>query len=683
MQKFSRFFMMYKVFFILSFIFIFIYVFSPLYAESPDIKRLTGVNWFGFETGAAVPHGLWARDYKSMLKQIKDLGFNCIRIPWADEMLNKHPNNITINEWVNDPYTGHQGLNLDLAGRSSLEVLDKIIEEAGRLDLRIILDCHSRALDGYMSETLWYTDEWPESRWILDWVSITQRYLHNPAVVAFDINNEPHGGLHGTAMKPPASWGYNVEGYGDTDWKAAAERCTAAIRQVNPDIIIIIQGVQESSDGSNYWWGSNHKDLKEYPVTSIPGSKLMFSVHEYGPSVTPQPWFDDPAFPNNLEALWRDRFWFIYEENIAGLYIGEMGLKEEEAQDQSSIAYQWFTKWLEFAGNKVHWTYWCWNPNSGDTGGILKDDWVSVNQIKYNLIKPYLEPWTNGTATPAPWPTPPLMTPSPTPWPTPPLITPSPTPWPTPTPDNGIIIQASFTASSDGFVYYDDTFRETNIPTYASGAFDINGGMSGGGLRVYLGGVETGGPVSGGWSYDFEASGEIVITLDYRMTLGKGYEPDEYGETIAAIDDNIHVLDTMYGDGDLGRNMDTGWRSAYFTTIIGPGRHTVTIGAYNNHSSQTDEWVDLFIDNVRVEQEPAFTPAPTSTPTPTFPFLGDVDLNGTINIIDALLIAQYFVGLNPDTFYPGVADVNCDGSIDMIDALFIARYYIGHPVEFC
>jgi expansin (peptidoglycan-binding protein) len=30
------------------------------------------------------------------------------------------------------------------------------------------------------------------------------------------------------------------------------------------------------------------------------------------------------------------------------------------------------------------------NPNSGDTGGILKDDWVSVNTAKYNLIKPYL-----------------------------------------------------------------------------------------------------------------------------------------------------------------------------------------------------------------------------------------------------------------------------------------------------
>jgi hypothetical protein len=32
------------------------------------------------------------------------------------------------------------------------------------------------------------------------------------------------------------------------------------------------------------------------------------------------------------------------------------------------------------------------NPNSGDTEGILKDDWVTVNLAKYNLIKPFLEP---------------------------------------------------------------------------------------------------------------------------------------------------------------------------------------------------------------------------------------------------------------------------------------------------
>ena len=137
-----------------------------LYAEGPHIRRLTGVNWFGFETGDYAAHGLWTRDYRSMLRQIKDLGFNCVRIPWSNEMLNHYPANIISNVWVSDPYTGQMGINMNLAGRSSLEVLDKIIEEAERQGLRIILDCHSRAAGGYLEETLWYTDKWPESRWI-------------------------------------------------------------------------------------------------------------------------------------------------------------------------------------------------------------------------------------------------------------------------------------------------------------------------------------------------------------------------------------------------------------------------------------------------------------------------------------------------------------------------------------
>ena len=34
--------------------------------------------------------------------------------------------------------------------------------------------------------------------------------------------------------------------------------------------------------------------------------------------------------------------------------------------------------------------FWCWNPDSGDTGGILQDDWMTVNQNKLDIIKPAL-----------------------------------------------------------------------------------------------------------------------------------------------------------------------------------------------------------------------------------------------------------------------------------------------------
>ncbi len=57
--------------------------------------------------------------------------------------------------------------------------------------------------------------------------------------------------------------------------------------------------------------------------------------------------------------------------------------------------------------------------------------------------------------------------------------------------------------------------------------------------------------------------------------------------------------------------------------------------------------------------------------------LGDVNSDNSVNIVDALLIAQYYVGLGPNPFNSGLADVNCDSSINIVDALLIAQYYVG------
>jgi len=56
---------------------------------------------------------------------------------------------------------------------------------------------------------------------------------------------------------------------------------------------------------------------------------------------------------------------------------------------------------------------------------------------------------------------------------------------------------------------------------------------------------------------------------------------------------------------------------------------------------------------------------------------GDVNHNGDIDIIDALLIAQYYVGQDPQPFYTDVADVNHDDTINIVDALLVAQYYVG------
>ncbi len=55
---------------------------------------------------------------------------------------------------------------------------------------------------------------------------------------------------------------------------------------------------------------------------------------------------------------------------------------------------------------------------------------------------------------------------------------------------------------------------------------------------------------------------------------------------------------------------------------------------------------------------------------------GDVNNDKKADIVDALLITQYYVGINANINIQS-ADLNCSGSIDIIDALLIARAYVG------
>jgi endoglucanase len=64
------------------------------------------------------------------------------------------------------------------------------------------------------------------------------------------------------------------------------------------------------------------------------------------------------------------------------------------------------------------------------------------------------------------------------------------------------------------------------------------------------------------------------------------------------------------------------------------------------------------------------------------PSIGDVNGSGTVDIVDALLVAQYYVG-DPITIDIGSADVNCSSTVDIVDALIIAQYYVGLVKTLC
>ncbi len=348
--------------------------------------RVTGINWFGFETGNRVLHGLWTRGYKSALDQIKGLGFNTLRIPYSNAMLRAGAATTSINF----------SQNPDLQGLTPLQCLDKVIDYCGQIGLRVFLDRHSSNADGYLNEDLWYISGdayYTEQRWIDDWVMLATRYAGNPTVIGADLFNEP---------KRTATWGNSAP---LTNWNKAAERCGNAILAANPNWLIIVEGVEKFNNQS-YWWGGNLKGVATFPVTLNVANKLVYSIHDYPASVSAQTWFSAGNYPQNLGGVW-DGYWgYVFKNNTAPVLVGEFGSKLATVSDQ-----QWMDKLTDYmdgdfdlngsndlpAGKKgISWTMWCFNPNSSDTGGIVGDDWTTVNQIKLGYIQASMAPLLGG-----------------------------------------------------------------------------------------------------------------------------------------------------------------------------------------------------------------------------------------------------------------------------------------------
>jgi len=57
--------------------------------------------------------------------------------------------------------------------------------------------------------------------------------------------------------------------------------------------------------------------------------------------------------------------------------------------------------------------------------------------------------------------------------------------------------------------------------------------------------------------------------------------------------------------------------------------------------------------------------------------LGDVNSDANINILDALMTAQYAININPPGFILANADVDGNNIINIVDALIIAQYSVG------
>ncbi|MEV3991647.1 cellulase family glycosylhydrolase [Streptomyces sp. NPDC049837] len=355
--------------------------------------RLTGANWFGFNATERVFHGLWSGNITGITKSMADRGINIVRVPISTQLL---------LEWKNGQATVpnvNTHANPELAGKTSLEVFDHWLALCKQYGIKVMLDVHSAEADnsGHVYPVWWKGAITPE-QFYSAWEWVTARYRNDDTLVAMDVKNEPHGRANET---PRAKW----DGSADQDnFKYACETAGKRILAINPHLLVLCEGIEvypkagvswTSTNPADYhstWWGGNLRGVRDHPVDLGTGNdQLVYSPHDYGPLVHAQPWFNGDWNRTTLERdVWDPNWLYLHKENRAPLLIGEWGGFLDGGPNE---------KWMKalrdlIVEHRLHQTFWCINPNSGDTGGLLLDDWKSWDEQKYALLKPAL--WQHG-----------------------------------------------------------------------------------------------------------------------------------------------------------------------------------------------------------------------------------------------------------------------------------------------
>jgi len=353
---------------------------------------LTGINWFGYNTGTNTFDGLWAADLNTSIAAIADRGFNILRIPISTEL---------IKNWSNGEYPSanfNQAINHYLVGMNSLEIFDYVVGQCRANGLKIMIDIHSAETDpmGHM-HNMWYHGKITEKDYIDTLAWLARRYANDDTIIAYDLKNEPHGKPN---ESPRAKWDNSRD---PDNWKYVAEKAAMAVLNNNPNALVLVEGIEiyprnirtnpnfTSTNSADYyfnWWGGNLRGVRNHPINlGRFQNKLVYSPHDYGPSVHEQPWLQGNfTFDSVMRDCWRDNWFFIHEEDIAPLLIGEWG---GFMDNERNLRWKTYLRRL-IKENRLHHTYWCFNANSGDTGGLVLHDFTTWDEQRYEFVKEVL-----------------------------------------------------------------------------------------------------------------------------------------------------------------------------------------------------------------------------------------------------------------------------------------------------
>lgn len=242
--------------------------------------RLQCVNWYGAHLEHMVQGGLDRLALENISTAISSAGFNCVRLSFNLEMVFNSTAVVfqpQVTLAANPDLTNLSATPFDLFDRSVASLTDR--------GLMVILNNHisspgwcCTSEDG---EGLWYTTRYNEDMWLNALGEVASRYHNNLLVVGFDLRNE----IRGSQLGNP-TWGYGDEPF---DWSVAAVKGARRVLENNPNMLILVSGLEYSK----YLC-----DVPGTPIHLLPDlyGRLAYTVHAYS--------WERVLGPEASEAVW-------------------------------------------------------------------------------------------------------------------------------------------------------------------------------------------------------------------------------------------------------------------------------------------------------------------------------------------------------------------------------------------
>lgn len=265
------------------------------------------------------------------IRYMHDIGLNSIRVPFDYKLFT--PENYP-DQWIGPGF----------------EMLDRVIGWASKYDMYVILDMHAapggqngeNIDDGYGYPWL-YKSERSQQRVVDMWREIAARYKDEPAVLGYDLLNEPLP--HFKEYRPL-----------DAGLEPLYKRIVKAVREVDSNHIIILEGSQ---------WDTDFK-----PFGAPFDDKVIYEFHKY--------WTDPTVEQIQPYLDYRNQY-------DVPLWLGESGENTDEwVADFRSLQEE----------HDIGWCFWPYKKMESERGIVsikAPEGWDQIQQFAESIGQSYEE----------------------------------------------------------------------------------------------------------------------------------------------------------------------------------------------------------------------------------------------------------------------------------------------------